>query len=120
LNENTSALRDFLLAEMKRRNMSARQYAQFLGVSNTTINRLVDARDPDEPSLSFMVKLARATKVSLVSLLDLSYPDLADLLLEDPEARVLLEELVQLPSEDRVAITHALRMMIRGSKAQEP
>jgi transcriptional regulator with XRE-family HTH domain len=111
LNENTYTLRDYIVTEMKKRNMSARQFAQLVGVSNTTINRLIDKDEPDEPTLDFLVKLARATHIPLVPLVELSYPDLVDPNQElNPQARILAQQIEQLPPQAQDAIT----MMIRG------
>lgn len=110
----TTAIRDFLLNEMKQRDMSARSLADFMGVSHTLINRLIDSRNPTEPSLDFLLKLSKATHVSFVSLVELAYPEIIQESTLSPQARILAQQIEQLPPQAQQAIT----MMIRGILAE--
>jgi transcriptional regulator with XRE-family HTH domain len=69
-------LGDFLREEMRKRKMSNHAFADFIGVSHTTINKLVDFgyEDVGYPSLDFLIKLAQATQVDIRYLVTLVVP----------------------------------------------
>lgn len=93
---NTS-LRRFVLDQMKQRDMSARQFAAFIGVSNDTINRMVNDQDDSYPSSESLVKLAKATRSDLTAIFGLAFPDVAALTAADPDSILLAQQLRQLP-----------------------
>jgi len=70
-------LADFLQQEMHKREMTNYAFAQFIGVSHTTINRLVDPDEGDTgyPSLDFLIKLAEATQTDIRYLITLIVPE---------------------------------------------
>jgi transcriptional regulator with XRE-family HTH domain len=67
----------FLQDEMRQRDMSNFAFAEFIGVSHTTINRFVDfgVEDVGYPSLDFLIKLARATEKDMRYIITLVAPD---------------------------------------------
>lgn len=89
-------LRDFINDEMRRRQMSQRQFADFVGVSHQTISRALDLHAPPEPSLDFLYKLAKSTGTDCCTLFLLIYPDLSSL---SPRARLLAQQIDSLPAE---------------------
>jgi transcriptional regulator with XRE-family HTH domain len=95
---------------MKQRDLSARGFADFVGVSHTLINRLIDGRNPYEPSLDFLLTLSKATQVSFISLVELAFPEIIEASTLSPQARILAEQIEQLPPQAQEAIS----MMIRG------
>jgi plasmid maintenance system antidote protein VapI len=70
-------LGDFLRHEMEKREMSNHSFADFIGVSHTTINKFVDfgERDIGFPSLEFLIKLAAGTQTDMRFLITLVVPD---------------------------------------------
>lgn len=63
-----SEFKEFLQDEITRRGMSARQFAEFLDVAPSTVSRCIDEKNPSLPGLDFLLKIARATGVSITSL----------------------------------------------------
>jgi transcriptional regulator with XRE-family HTH domain len=69
-------LGDFLRHEMQNRQMSNSSFAEFVGVSHTTINRFIDfgERETGYPSIEFLIKLATATQTDMRYLITLIVP----------------------------------------------
>lgn len=69
-------LKAFLQSELKRRDISMRQFADMVGVSHATISRLV-APDTEEVnvSLEFLLKLSKTTGTPLTLLIKMVDPE---------------------------------------------
>jgi|GEM_PF-1934668 len=92
----------FLLEEMKKQQMSARAFAHWVGITHTTMNRLLDPKDDKPPSLASLVLIARKTKTPMGVLFKLIYPDAEDDLLRfDPDVIALAQQILELPIEQR-------------------
>ena len=103
-----TGLGKFIAEEIRRRQMSDREFARFVGVSSSTISRTLSEEAP-KPTIEFLEKLSKATNVSVGSLLALILPEShADI---DPEARILAERIANLP-EDKRAIAETFLMGI--------
>lgn len=63
----TKLLQQFILDEIRQRDMSAREFARYVGVSSATILRAI-SDDPPEPTLKFLSKLSTATGVDICTL----------------------------------------------------
>ncbi len=102
-------LQEFVSNEMKRRGMSMREFADFVGVSHVTISRVLDpSRAEYQGDIEFLVKLSKATKVSITSIVALAYPALATET-KDISAQVLAEQIQQLPDAMREAVLAIIR-----------
>ena len=100
-------LREFILDEMHKRRMSGREFADFVGVANSTIVRATDyQRTPPVPTLEFLGKLARATKVDICTLVAFIYPDLTN---TQAQASIIGILASHLPAERQDAILAMLR-----------
>jgi transcriptional regulator with XRE-family HTH domain len=100
--QQASSLGNFVLTEMTRRQMTAREFANFVGVTHTTINRLLEHgvgdKSVNDPSLDVLDKLAKATSTDICSLVALVKPDTARI---SPFARMLAERIERLPADKR-------------------
>jgi transcriptional regulator with XRE-family HTH domain len=83
-------LREFIREEMNKRDMSARQFADLLGVAPSTITTHLDDKSNTEPTLSFLRKLARQTGVPLASIIAMAFPDVAGEISDIPPDVLLL------------------------------
>lgn len=92
-----SEFKQFLQDEMTRRGMSARQFSEFLDVAPSTVTRCIDEKNPATPGLDFLLKVARATGVSITSLVAMAYPDLTITTRPSPSAQILAQQIEQLP-----------------------
>ncbi len=92
-----SEFKKFLQDEIIRRGMSARQFAEFLDVAPSTVSRCIDEKNPLLPGLDFLLKIARATGVSITSLVAMAYPDLTITTRPSPSAQILAQQIEQLP-----------------------
>lgn len=114
---DTLSLGDFILAEMTKRDMSARQFAAFLGVSHATINKFLDfgAKDVGYPSIDFIEKLALATDTRLSTIMGLILPHLAERDGDDPDLDLLARQFQGLTPTQRKTVF----AMVRGLLADE-
>lgn len=96
---------EFLRGEMKRRDMSMREFGVFVGVSHSTIPRLMDASDPTQPSLDFLIKLALSTQTDIRYIISLVAPEA--ILAIGVDSLTLLSEISKLPKHKQ-AIVHQL------------
>jgi transcriptional regulator with XRE-family HTH domain len=109
-----STLRDFLMEEMKRREMSMRQFAEFVGVAHTTVTRAVDPVSPPPPSFDFLVKLAKATKTDIRTIAAIVAPDAV--IDQSPEVLMLAERISRLTDDQRKLIDAAITgIVFKGS-----
>jgi len=69
------SLRTFIEDQLFQRQMSAREFARFVGVSSSTINRVLTYENGGEPTIGFLAKLATATATDLCHLVSLVAPD---------------------------------------------
>jgi transcriptional regulator with XRE-family HTH domain len=116
-------LGEFINEEMLRRDMGAREFARYVGVSNTIINKFLNHGTSDtyagkpvgDPSVEFLVKLSKATGTDLATIVALVRPESkADI---DVEARLLAQRIAQLPAAQREIIEAALLgMTIKSAK----
>lgn len=105
------SLSGFIQSEMQKRNMSARQFAQFIGVSHGTINRFLDfgTKDVGYPSVDFMFKLAKATETDVGTLMAMIEPNPAPI---DPETLAVAQQFQQLSEAERKLIFAAIRGLL--------
>lgn len=96
--------REFLQAEVDRRHMSYTAFADFLGVSTSTVTRILDEKSPRNPGLDFLIILAKKTNTSLTVLVEMAYPDVAGETRLSPTAAVLAQRIESLPQDLRLAI----------------
>ena len=103
-------LGEFIEQEIHKRQMSAREFAEFIGVTHPTIIKFREhgKKEVGNPSIDFLIKLAQATNTSLVALLAMSFPNAAPLLAIDPTAYIISERIQKLPDHIRQAIDDLL------------
>lgn len=99
---NLEPFRNFLLDEIKKRDMSVREFAKWVGLTNTTINKYLDARDGRIPTIESLVALAQKTGTPIDTLLAMIYPDIDSRLIRTDDKTIeLVQKIVQLPPEKR-------------------
>jgi transcriptional regulator with XRE-family HTH domain len=100
------AFKEFLKDEMAKRGMSAREFAAFIGVTHTTINRFTSDDPPKKsiPSMDFLAKLCDKTHTDFSWLLGLVFPRIAHRLKIDPGIVRLAQQLSALPEPIRDVI----------------
>lgn len=97
----TTRLTEFINEEMRKRNMSMREFAAFMGTTHASISRAL-ARDEDTlPTLEFLVKLAQATKVDICTIVALVVPDASRL---DAEVLLLAQAIAKLPPDKQALV----------------
>ena len=114
MSQTKYSLKEFVIEEMRLRDMSARQFGKFVGVSNTTINRALDLKYTADPTLDFLAKLATATNTSLMTLIGLSFPDALELNQPSPAALIMAQKIEKLPAH----LQEAIAAIIRGSAVE--
>lgn len=107
-----SKFSQFLLDEMKRRDMSARKLAEFFDVSPTTVARAIDTRNPSTPGLDFILKISQATGISVTALIELAYPEVTKATSLSAEAQIIAQQIENLPHDTREVVVS----IIRGTK----
>lgn len=76
----TPTLGEFILAEIDKRGISAREFAKLVGVNHKIINKYIDYGTKDVGGVSprFIHKLAKATSFNPLLLYALAYPELQE------------------------------------------
>jgi transcriptional regulator with XRE-family HTH domain len=93
-------LRKFVLTELKQRDMSQRQFADYIGVSSGTISRMLNLTQPDNSvSVEFILKLSKATNTNVITLLLMAYPEVAGEINVNPTAELVAERFSRLPAQ---------------------
>ncbi len=108
MEKRSPELGNFVLAEMHKLNMSAREFAKYVGVSNTTINRMVDPEDESIPTLEFLLKLADATQTDITALLAKTFPETIGRFGLSADARIFGRRYEQAPPHIREAVNALL------------
>lgn len=100
--------------------MSAREFAQFVGVSHKTINKFLNhgTKDVGQPSVDFLIKLSKATNTDLCAIMALVAPDAVDSV-DDVEARMILSRIRRLGSDEQ-RIIEAFIVNTALGKRQSP
>ena len=88
------ALAEFIESEIKKRDMSIREFSKVAGLSHTTISQYLSNPDERSVSIEFLVKIAQATNTDLASIVGMVYPEQTTI---NAEARILAERITQLP-----------------------
>jgi len=87
---------DFILSEMKRRDLRVGEFARLVGVSHATISKHLSA-DPPVAKPEFLLKLSAATGVSIEALIALAYPEVAAQTALSARAKILAQRIEKLP-----------------------
>lgn len=99
---------------MAQREMSARQYALWLGVDPTTVTRAIDMRKPAKPGLEFLLRMSSATKFDIGTLVKLAYPEVDFDSEVSPSAELLARQIEAAPDSVRAAINALIRTTADG------
>jgi hypothetical protein len=117
---NRTTFGEFLWSEIRKRSMSAREFADFVGVTHTVINKFLNygtsetysGRPIGYPSVEFLTKLALATHTDICYLMLLVEPSLPHTGQLSPDAMITSQRIEQLPDQvreiiDDIIIKHA-------------
>ncbi|GEM_PF-4203641 len=98
-------LEEFINSEIKKRSMSMREFAKYIGVAPSTISQFL-SNDERKVSIDFLVKLSEGTNTDLATIVAMVYPERTGI---DAETRILAERIAQLPPEQYKVIETLLR-----------
>jgi transcriptional regulator with XRE-family HTH domain len=104
-------LSEFILSEMKRLEISARELSRRAGLGESTVQKIIDERDSRIPSIETLEKLAKATGHPLLTLVRLVKPDASDV---DAEALVMARRIQALPEATRQVLEEMTRIAVLG------
>lgn len=99
----------FLDTEMQKREMSMRQFAEFIDVAATTVTRMMDQAEPKKPGLDVLIKISKATHVSLPALVAMAYPDVSEATKLSASAQVLAQQIEELPDRTKEIVLALIR-----------
>lgn len=68
--------REFISEEIKKRDMSGRQFAEFLGLTHDTVNRMLSHKEDYFPTIETARKIGEKLGINPAVILTLAYPDL--------------------------------------------
>ncbi len=112
-----SGLGKFILDEIKKRDMTANQFASLVGVSHTTIGRLIEPGDKTLPTLDFLMKLSEATHTDICNLVALVAPRNT---LTNARAQVIAERIARLPPDKQEIVdTFLLGLSLKSANEAE-
>lgn len=101
-------LGEFIASELRNRDMSARQFADLVKTNHSTITKAMYP-NPPEPTLDFLVKLARATSTDLCALVALVKPDDTRV---RPEVQLVADRIARLPPDKLEIIDGYLKSLL--------
>ena len=103
--ENNQLFREFLLTQMNQRNMSGREFARFLGISSSSLNRFLDERNPTKPSIEALGQISATLGVAIDVLFAKVEPDIKfTTVYPDPEAIAIADRITKLSPDERQII----------------
>jgi transcriptional regulator with XRE-family HTH domain len=108
-------LQEFLLSEMKRLDVSARELARRAGLGESTVQKLIDERDPRSPTIETLEKLAKVTGQTMLTLVRLVKPDADDV---DADALIMARRIQALPEATRKVLEDLTRSATLGQDDQ--
>jgi len=91
-------LAEFIESEIKKRDMSIREFSRMAGLSHSTVSQYLNEPDSRKVSIEFLVKISVATNTDLSSIVAMVYPELTSI---DPESRIMAEQIRKLPQDKR-------------------
>lgn len=110
---------DFVLSEMKRRDMGVREFARFVGVSHSTISKHLS--NPDlTPTVDVLLKLSRATHIPFEALLAASFKEVANQAKVDAKTQVMIGMIMDLPEDLRDVLNGIVQSMKRRGNKDKP
>jgi len=114
--EPQTLIGQFLNGEMKLQRMSVRSFAEKLGVSRDTLNRLL--RSKNQPDLDVLIRLSEALDINLITLIILSRPEDATVLVEQCQHPRLISRSMQaldIPPN----VEEAIQVMAKDTRRDE-
>lgn len=112
---SSNAFSEFLEGQIKQRQMTPREFAIYIDVAPSTLSRALNPdRNNITPSIDFLMKLSKGTSVSIVTLLELVYPELKDEAGASTSSKALAEQIEQLPDPLKDAVMSIVRGAVTG------
>jgi transcriptional regulator with XRE-family HTH domain len=113
------SLADFINDEVKKRNMSLREFAESIGTAASTITRAV-GDNPPQPGIDFLIKLSRGTGVSLMSLIKMAFPEAeSHLVVPDVQSKLIADRITRLDQQDRMMVESLLLSLVEKSLSKK-
>lgn len=100
---NQNPLGAFLESERIQRNMTLRKFADWIGVSHSTLSRYINHDELPAPDLDSLIRISEKTGVGLLELIRLSYPQVEQPLI-NLDAQILANRIQQLPPDARIMV----------------
>ena len=104
----------FLNAEMKNRDMSMRQFAEFVGVPGSVITRIMDQNSPTKPTVDTLAKIAIATSVDIRYIVGLVAPNGIQNVSTD--AMTIMCQINRLPKDKQAVILQVIESMLTENR----
>lgn len=101
---DTAAFAEWLLGEIQSRHMSIREFGRYAGIPAATLTKLLATDEKGEgrvPSVGTLIKLSRATKTDLCTLVALLSPEDARI---SPDVTALATRIARLSPEGRAVV----------------
>ena len=106
-------IQKFIIEDMRKRKMSMREYADFIGVTHPTISKYV--RDPEHGiRWEVLLKLSAATHVDIGTLARIAAPDVAYESI--PDTKLITDRINQLPPAYRKTIIEMVDALLYQQK----
>lgn len=99
----------FINDELKKRGWSQRDLATQMGVSSSTISRMLDEQKPSKPDVEQLLKLSRVLHIGLETITALAFPEQFEPTNLSPAARILGERFDKLPDDVQQAVLAIIR-----------
>jgi transcriptional regulator with XRE-family HTH domain len=103
-----TAFRDFLEGQREARQLSVPEFADFLGISYTSLRNFIRKENPKAPGRNMLLKIAQATNVPLTTLVEYLDPEAAARINQLSGRIQFFAELVDGLSEEQAEVVFTL------------
>jgi predicted transcriptional regulator len=110
-----SDFRSFLAEQMQSRQMNKREFARFLGISESSLYSYIKQDDPQIPGDDTLLKIHIKTSVPLTTLIELRDPGISRRAHLSAHAQLLAEQYEQMSVDQRRIIDMLFENLVRGN-----
>ncbi len=110
--------RDFLLGQIKNRQLTKRAFAELIDIDESSLYRFIKEQNPDRPGDDTLLKISQKLNVQLSELIELRDPGLSEVAHLSARAQLMAQEYENMSIEDRQIIDRLFDSFRRGKSSQ--
>lgn len=112
---------DFLIEQMEKRDMTAREFARLVGISHFVINKFLEygRKEVGYPSVEFLLRLAKATQTDIGIIMRTLDPSLIAKSGPDIQTQLLIDKILALSGYEKRVVNAFVDTLVRIPKTEE-